>query len=128
MRLKWCLRGALICHTGKKSANGKYSISNDYFTIVHIIIQLTDEKLSEPAILYIYWHNENELWKKKISNCLIKIPPGKRHEARVGAWVVLNFWANLRLAVLIEVVLIKKKACTISSFGCIAIITCVVEK
>ena len=32
-----------------------------------------------------------------------------RHEAEAGAWLVLNFWANLRLAVLIEVVLIKKK-------------------
>ena len=38
-------------------------------------------------------------------NCHVKIAPGKRHEAEIGAWV-LNFWANLRLAVLIKVVLI----------------------
>ncbi len=30
-------------------------------------------------------------------------------EAGDGAWVVLNFWANLRLAVLTRVVLTKKK-------------------
>ena len=33
---------------------------------------------------------------------------GKRHETEAGAWLVLNFWANLRLTVLIEVVVIKK--------------------
>ena len=34
-------------------------------------------------------------------------------QAKPGALVVLNFRPNLRLAVLIELVLIKRKACTL---------------
>ena len=36
---------------------------------------------------------------------------GNGTQTGAGAWVVLIFWPNFRLAVLIEVVLIKKKAC-----------------
>ena len=34
---------------------------------------------------------------------------GKKSQTEVGAWMVLIFWPNFRLAVLIAVVLIKKK-------------------
>ena len=39
----------------------------------------------------------------------------QRTEAEAGAKVVLNFWPNSRLAVLIKVVLIKKKR--VGGFG-----------
>ena len=35
---------------------------------------------------------------------------GKRHQTEADACLVLNFWKNLRLALLIEKVLIKRKA------------------
>ena len=47
----------------KSFPTDKYSISNDYFIIIHI----TDEISTEPAILHIYMHNENEFWKKTIN-------------------------------------------------------------
>ena len=103
----------MLYQTEKKSPNGKYSISNNYFIFIYIIIQITDEILSEPTILHIYTHNENKLCKKTINLKIEKsIIAHVKIATEVGAWVVLNFWANLRLAVLIEVVLIKKKACT----------------
>ena len=34
---------------------------------------------------------------------------GKESQTEAGAWVVLNFWPNFRLAVLIAVVLIEKR-------------------
>ena len=57
----------MLYQTEKKSPNGKYSISNDYFIIIHIIIHITDEISSEPAILHIYTYNENKLWKRTIN-------------------------------------------------------------
>ena len=48
----------------KSFPTDKYSISNDYFIIIHIIIHITDEISTEPAIIHIYTHNENEFCKK----------------------------------------------------------------
>ena len=38
----------------------------------------------------------------------MKIILGKCHETEAGAWLVLTFWAHLKLAVLIVAVLIIK--------------------
>ena len=57
----------MLYKTEKKFHNGKYSISNVYFIIIHIILHITDEISSEPVILHIYTYNENKLWKKTIN-------------------------------------------------------------
>ena len=62
MVLRWCL----VISDQKSFPTEKYSISNNYFIIIHI----TNEISTEPAILHIYTHgthNENEFWKKTIN-------------------------------------------------------------
>ena len=72
--------------------------------------------LTRTIVIYEQEKARRDLTEYNFQIIEIKIYSEDGAEAGDGAQVVLNFWANLRLAVLTRVVLTQEKACTTTMY------------